>query len=278
MDDPASRSSRPERQMASPRPASSTSGSGRSQVGSRGDGSSGSEVSVARRLGVVLVVATLVGAIVLGGMNARTRTGRRRSTGDIDTRARASVPVVAAPTGIPNVVPVITPPDEPLISRRTWTCRGQHPGPRHTAYRPRAAHVPQRPPGGPRAPERLTHGAGPQCPAPTGTQRGQRGPGQRARRGGTALAACRDHGRDRPPPLRIREPDSGEVVNSSRVTIRGNTEPDARLTVLNANNDASPAARVREDCAFMVEVPLGGGRNTITLTATDALGTSARRA
>src|SRR5262245_37076757 len=111
MDDPGSRSSRPDRQMASPRQASST-GSGRSRSTGGPDGTAQPEVSMARRLGVVLVVATLVGAVGLAAWNASGRGGG--GTDPTPTPVPdATAAVVAGPTGVPNVVPVITPPDEP---------------------------------------------------------------------------------------------------------------------------------------------------------------------
>jgi hypothetical protein len=268
MDDPASKSSRPERQMASPRPASST-GSRRARTGG-GNDAAHAEIPIARRLGVVLVVATLGGAIALAAWNSRGPGGDPLTT---PTPApEATTPAVAGPTGIPNVVPVVAPPEQPLISRRTWTAEITIPDP-----------------GVPLAglELRVFRNGRQVAREPLGDTLTMRVRNVRLEQGRNEVSAALANAAGvvglrsqpvvitvdyRPPPLRIREPKSGDVVNSSRVTVRGTTEPDAQLTARNANNDASPPVTVTEDGAFSVDVPLGTGRNQITLTATDALG------
>jgi hypothetical protein len=218
---------------------------------------------------VVLVVATLGGAIVLAAWNA---TGR----GDDSSRATATpppaaTPAVAGPAGMPNVAPVIAPPDEPLISRRTWVADVTIPDPgmpldgfelrvfrngRQVATENldgslavRVRNV------------RLAYGRNEVSAALAN----ELGVGLRSQ----PVVITVD---DRPPMLRIREPKSGAVVNSSEATIRGTSEPGAQLSVRNANNDVTRPISVREDGIFIVDVPLGRGRNALTVTAVDALG------
>jgi hypothetical protein len=170
------------------------------------------------------------------------------------------------------VVPVITPPDQPLISRRTWIAEVAIPDPGVplTGFELRVFRNGQQ-----------------VARQPLGDELTVRVRNVRLERGVNEISAALANGLgvmglrsqpvvvtvdDRPPPLRIREPRSGDVVNASRATVRGTTEPDAQLTVHNANNDASPPVVVRDDGTFSVDVPLGSGRNAITLTARDALG------
>jgi hypothetical protein len=256
--------------MASPRPAVSTSGTGRTKPINARDASAPQEVSVARRLGVVLVVATLGGTIVLAAWNAAGRGEDRAQETPAATPA-ATAPVVAGPVGLPNVAPVIAPPNEPLISRRTWVADVTIPDPgmpldglelrvfrngRQVAHEAldgslavRVRNV------------RLAYGRN-EVSAALANELGE---GLRSQ----PVVITVD---DRAPALRIREPKSGDVVNSAEATIRGTSEPDAQLSVRNANNDATRPVTVREDGTFIVDVPLGRGRNALTVTAVDALG------
>lgn len=77
---------------------------------------------------------------------------------------------------------------------------------------------------------------------------------------------------DAAPQVTVTEPLSGSRINSERVTVAGDTEPGAQLTVDNATTERSTAAAVAGDGSFRAEIGLELGDNELVLQASDAAG------
>jgi hypothetical protein len=78
------------------------------------------------------------------------------------------------------------------------------------------------------------------------------------------------------PSLRITAPAEGAVINSPSAEIRGITEPGVPVTVLNTSNSAKSEVTAAADGAFQTMIELGPGKNDISVTAADAVGNSTK--
>lgn len=95
--------------------------------------------------------------------------------------------------------------------------------------------------------------------------RGPSGEGPRS----PALVVIRD---DVAPEVTVNDPLPGEEVFAEQVTISGDTEPGAQLTVANAATERSSPAEISADGSFRAEIALAPGSNELSLQATDAAG------
>lgn len=95
--------------------------------------------------------------------------------------------------------------------------------------------------------------------------RGPSGEGPRS----ADLVVTRD---DIAPAISVLSPASGAEVNAERVTVSGETEAGAQLTLSNATTQRTTSAAVAADGSFMSEIGLAPGTNELGLRATDAAG------
>ena len=75
-----------------------------------------------------------------------------------------------------------------------------------------------------------------------------------------------------PPKITITSPKNGAAVDTPDVTVKGTTQADTSLVVLNAGNGTSISAIAAKDGTFEFGLSLGPGTNDITITGTDPAG------
>lgn len=95
-----------------------------------------------------------------------------------------------------------------------------------------------------------------------------RGPSGEGPRSATIIVT-RD---DIAPAIRVLDPASGAEVNAERVSVSGETEAGAQLTLSNTTTERSAPASVSADGSFLGEIGLAPGTNELGLRATDAAG------
>ena len=74
------------------------------------------------------------------------------------------------------------------------------------------------------------------------------------------------------PSLRVSAPAEGAVINSPSAEVRGITEPGVPVTVLNTSNSAKAAVTAAADGTFQTTIELGPGKNDLTVTVADGVG------
>jgi hypothetical protein len=74
------------------------------------------------------------------------------------------------------------------------------------------------------------------------------------------------------PSLRVTAPAEGAVINSPSAEVRGTTEPGVPVTVLNASNSAKSELTAAADGTFDTTIELGPGKNEISIAVADAVG------
>lgn len=74
------------------------------------------------------------------------------------------------------------------------------------------------------------------------------------------------------PEIIVSEPVAGADVHFERLTVAGDTEPEARLTISNATTERTAPGEVAADGSFQAQITLDLGPNELTLTATDPAG------
>jgi hypothetical protein len=85
------------------------------------------------------------------------------------------------------------------------------------------------------------------------------------------IAVCFD---DEVPPLEIVAPTDGQALNAEKIAVRGATQGGSRITIRNENTGAQTQGQASKEGHFEVEVPLGKGRNGLTVTVLDPAGNS----
>lgn len=83
------------------------------------------------------------------------------------------------------------------------------------------------------------------------------------------LVVIRD---DVAPEVTVSDPLPGKEIVTEQVTISGQTEPGAQVTVANAATEISSPAEVSDDGSFRALIDLASGSNDLSLQATDAAG------
>jgi hypothetical protein len=74
------------------------------------------------------------------------------------------------------------------------------------------------------------------------------------------------------PKVSIASPTDGSTVNRDSVQVKGQTQPLSELLAKNAANGATTSGTADGDGAYVLVLPLAGGTNAITVTATDPAG------
>jgi hypothetical protein len=77
------------------------------------------------------------------------------------------------------------------------------------------------------------------------------------------------------PGIRITAPGNGAVISGPSVEVRGITEANAAVRVLNAAENASARVTAAADGSFRTTITLGRGTNLLTVTARDGAGNAA---
>jgi hypothetical protein len=77
---------------------------------------------------------------------------------------------------------------------------------------------------------------------------------------------------DAPPPLKITSPKKNATIKGDTVQVKGTTQAGSTVTVRNEANDGRVSAVADEAGAFILEVSVVGGPNTLDLTAVDPAG------
>jgi hypothetical protein len=272
MDEVAPRIRRSDRPMASPDAGRGGDGRRRGPGGSVAlEPTDDGNLSLGRRIGVLVVLAALGGAIILaaggvgGGKPANPLISpSARATGAITGTPR---PQVSPPTG----VPVIAPLKASLIDNRSIDLRVSVPEPgttmtglvvriyrnsrllkdkavTHTG-RVKVNDVPLR-----RGANRLT-----------AVLANDGGEGARS----ASVSVTVD---DQAPRVVVKSPKSGATLNQQRVTITGRTEAGLTVTARDATSGSTATMTAGPSGVFGLELALTPGRNTITVRARDAAG------
>jgi hypothetical protein len=74
------------------------------------------------------------------------------------------------------------------------------------------------------------------------------------------------------PSLRITAPVDGAVINSPSAEVRGITEPGVPVTIRNASNSAKSELTAVADGSFQSMIELGPGKNDISISVADSVG------
>lgn len=74
------------------------------------------------------------------------------------------------------------------------------------------------------------------------------------------------------PKVTVTSPTDGATVNAETATVTGKTQGRSTVVARNEANGTAATAAAGGDGTFTLDVPLSGGRNAITLTATDPAG------
>lgn len=74
------------------------------------------------------------------------------------------------------------------------------------------------------------------------------------------------------PSLRVSAPAEGAVINSPAAQVRGITEPGVPVTVLNASNGEKSEVMAAADGGFETTIELGPGKNNLSVSAVDGVG------
>jgi hypothetical protein len=272
MDEVAPRIRRSDRPMASP--DAGRGGDGRRR-GSGGpatlEPTDDGNLSFGRRIGVLVVLAALGGAIILaaGGVG-----GGKPVTPIISPSVRASGvvagtprPQVSPPTGVPAIAPLKV----SLLDSRSVDLRLTVPEPgttmtglevriyrnskilktkaiTHTG-RIKVNDVPLR-----RGVNRLT-----------AVLANDGGEGSRS----ASVSVTVD---DQAPRVVVKSPKSGATINQQRITLTGRTEPGLTVTARNATSGSTATMTAGPSGVFGLELALAPGRNAITVRARDAAG------
>jgi hypothetical protein len=271
MDELAPQIRRSDRPMASLDAGRSSDGGRR---GTRGFGalepSDDGNLSLGRRIGVLVVLAALAGAIILaaggvGGNNAVVPVAS--PTASPVSASRTAAPLVAAPTAAPEIEAL----GEDLINSRTIDLRVSVPEPgttmaglelriyRNTRLlasrevtkvgRVRVKNVPLR-----RGANKLS-----------ATLANAGGEGPRS----SNMTVNVD---DQPPRVTVRTPRSGITINDDSVTVQGKTEDGLMVVGRNTTSDRRTTTVAGASGAFALPIRLDKGRNTITVQTRDAAG------
>jgi hypothetical protein len=241
-------------------------------------GTDDASLTLGRRLGVLVVLAALGGAILLAANGAGDRGGGVAAPTSAVTPAATNGP---AATGVPLVprpvsVPDIVTPETTLVTTRSMNLRVTVPDPgvpwddlelRVLRGTREVAAMPVTPDDLDRKRRVVIRGV----PLRRGTNdltvvlANAGGPGPASE----PLTIRVD---DQPPRLRLEAPRSGAVINAPEAAVRGRTG--ARLTVVgrNAVVDARVKATADADGSFRIVLPLKRGRNTLTFSVRDAAG------
>ncbi len=228
-------------------------------------------LSLGRRIGVLVVLAALGGAIVLaaGGVG-----GNRPVTPLASASPTASPRIVRTPRPLPSpptVAPEILVPDQTLITTRTIDLRLDVPDPGTSMAgmevrvyrnsnelrsarvddigRVKVKDIPLR-----RGSNKLT-----------ATIANPGGEGPRS----VAVTITVD---DQAPVIKVRSPRSGTTLNESKVTLEGRTEDGLTVNARNVTTDSRASAVASASGDFQVQLGLAPGRNTITLSGRDVAG------
>jgi hypothetical protein len=222
-----------------------------------------------------VVVATLGGAIALAAMNSSG--GRSGELPPVAATTEPASSVSAGTPGPPLVEPVIAPPEQTLIARRKWSTQVTIPDPgvplRSLDLRifANGRQVMREPLRGSLVVDvrdiPLARGRNEVSAALSS----ELGVGRRSQ----PVVIMVD---DQAPKLTLRAPKASSVVNGTIVTVRGMSEPDAQVVVENDSHGWTGRVTLREDGAYHADLNLGIGRNTIVVTASDALGNRQTRA
>ena len=229
-------------------------------------------LSLGRRIGVLVVLAALGGAIILaaGGVG-----GNKSVTPVVSPPPTVSAGVVGSPGPLPSpptAAPLIKTPKVPLIMARTTNLRVTVPEPGTTmsglevrVYRNsklltsqvvtsvgsmKVTDVP------------LRRGAN----SLTATIANAGGEGPRS----ASVTITVD---DQPPKVIVKSPHQNATLNRSRITISGRTDDNLSVTARNVTS-GSPAASAAADAtgAFSLDMSLDPGRNVIAIQSRDAAG------
>lgn len=278
MDEVAPRIRRSDRPMASQDAGRGNDGRRRGAGGfGTLDPTDDGNLSLGRRIGVLVVLAALGGAIVLaaGGVGGNNGTAPLPVATVLPTSgavAAATGPLASPPTAAPE----ITTPAKALITDRTIDLRVSVPEPGTTmtglevriyrnstllASKPisrtgrvRVKDVPLR-----RGTNRLT-----------ATLANPGGEGPRS----AVVSVAVD---DVAPRIAIKSPRSGATLNRPVATIQGKTEAGLTVSIRNATTDAQVTEVADATGAFAVPLDLDPGRNTITIQTRDVAGNKGTR-
>jgi hypothetical protein len=233
-------------------------------------------LSLGRRLGVVVVVATLGASVLLaatsgGSSPAPTAPPVLPTPSPVPTVPSVTPtpvnPAVSPPTG----KPVITPPDEAVLTEREIDLEVRIPDTGVPArsyliqvYRDgEAAGEPQRARGPVTTVRRIALHRGENQIQVALVNDGGQGPLSEP------VIVRVD---DRAPALELRDPQDGAVISSPLVTVRGVSEPDLEVRVRNLTNGGEWTVTADARGVFTTEVTLAQGLNRLEFRVTDGAG------
>jgi Glucodextranase, domain B len=227
-------------------------------------------LSLGRRIGVLVVLAALGGAIIL----AAGGVGGNKSVAPLVSPSAHTSGVGRTPRPLPSpptVAPRISTPKVPLISTRTITLRVTVPEP-GTSMSGLELHV-----------YRNSKLLASQKVTGVGRLKVTNVP---LRRGANKLTATIANGGgegprsaivtitldDQPPKVSVKSPRTNTTLNQSHVTITGRTEDGLSVSARNLTSDARETADADASGAYSLDLGLAPGRNVITVSSRDAAG------
>jgi len=239
----------------------------------------GNRISWPRRIGFVIALCLVGGAVAVaggfvGGSPGPATPRPRPSVALAGDGSRSAAP--SFPSGVPLAAPVVAPPAQRSIPRAAWTIHVTIPDlgmPRQqvrlAVYRNGARIATVRLPAGSTmsANLKLQPGANRIVAAFVGP--GGQGPHS------APVSLIVDARR---PTITIRAPADGTVVATPSVTLRGVTEQGATVTITNVALGRTLTAIAARNGAFSVAVPLEMGSNALRIAAADAAGNTVRSA
>jgi hypothetical protein len=248
-------------------------------------GTDDASLTLGRRLGVLVVLAALAGAIVLAASGRSDRGGGLGVIAPTPTPAATTVvpatsvpltgpvdPSVARPSGVPRIVE----PERTVVSTATIDLRVVVPDPgvpwdelELRVFRgTRQVRIRSVRPDDLSGRDRVTIRGIPLKRGANKLTVAFANPGG----AGPASAPLTVRLDDQPPRLKLLSPHSGEIINHPTVTVRGRTGGHLEVTGRNAKADARVRATADGDGSFQMVLPIKRGRNTLTFLVRDAVG------